>query len=280
MQNSLKICLVAGGNSGVGKAMAMGLARADMTVIILCRNEQKAKQAVDEIKEKTRNSHIDYMLADLSLQKSIRQFVKKFKSKYSDLHVLSNNAGILNTKRELTLDGIESTFAVDYLSHFLLTNLLLDLLKSSQPSRIITVAGGPHMLKRANIHFDNIQFRDQYNGIKAAVQAAIARVIWTHELAKRLTGTGVTANTFHPGLVQSDLTRNIPLIGKSLSKLSRLFLNSECQTGLHLALSPDVEKITGKYFVNKKPIHLFSEDDLHPIAERLWEISETFTRIK
>lgn len=264
----------------MGKAMAMGLARADMSVIILCRNEQKAKQAINEIKRKTQNTKVDYMLADLSKQKSIHQFVKKFKSKYTALHILSNNAGILNAKRELTLDGIESTLAVDYLSHFLLTNLLLDLLKSSQPSRIVTVAGGPLMLKRANIHFDNIQFRDRYNGIKAAVQAALARVIWTHELAKRLTGTGVTANTFHPGLVQSNLTRNIPLLGKPLSKLSQLLLSSRCKTGLYLTLSPGVEQITGCYFVNKKAINLFAKDDIRPTAERLWEISETFTAIK
>ncbi len=275
-----KICLISGGNSGVGKAMATGLARSGATVIILCRNKEKAEQTTDEIIYKTKNGNIDYMLADLSVQNSIRQLAETFKSKYADLHVLSNNAGILSMKRKLTADGIESTFAVDYLSHFLLTNLLLDLLKSSRPSRIITVAGGPSILKKTKINFDDIQFENKYNGIKAAVQAALARTIWTYELAKRLSGTSVTANSFHPGLVQSNLTRNIPLIGRPLSKLSRYFLNSECKTGIYLAVSPEVENITGRYFVSKKPIDFLPDDDLHSNAERLWEISESLTSKK
>ena len=264
----------------MGKAIATGLARSSATVIILCRDNEKAEQASNEIMHKTKNRNIDYMLADLSIQNSIRQFAETFQHKYSALHVLSNNAGILSMKRKLTADEIESTFAVDYLSHFLLTNLLLDLLKSSQPSRIITVAGGPSILKKTKINFDDIQFENKYNGIKTAVQAALARVIFTYELAKRLTGTGVTANVFHPGLVQSNLTRNVPLFGKFFSKLSRPFLSSECKTGLYLAVSSEVENITGRYFVRKKQITILPDDDFHSNAERLWEISESLTSKK
>ncbi len=272
-----KICIVTGGSSGVGKATAKGLAELGYTVIMVSRNKEKALKVLNNIIHATGNKNIHWMYADLSDQHSIRNFVEDFKQKYDKLNVLSNNAGIIQLKREETVDHIEKTLAVDYLSHFLLSNLLVDVLKNSAPSRIITVAGGKRLIQYAKLNIDDLQFKHNYNGFKAAIQAALARVLFTVELAKRLKGTGVTCNAFQPGFVKSDLGNNLPFALRGLITILQPFLSSECKTSVYLASSDKVAAVSGKFFKNKKAM----EFNYGPgISERLWNISGELTGLK
>jgi NAD(P)-dependent dehydrogenase (short-subunit alcohol dehydrogenase family) len=220
------------------------------------------------------------MVADLSSQESIRNLVDEFRRSYSSLHVLLNCAGIILYKRELTLDSIERVFATDYLSHFYLTNLLLDLIIKSAPSRVITVAGNPLYIKRVPIYFDDLQLERGFTWIRAARQALAARVVFTYELSRRLSGTGVTVNAFHPGLVKTNVHRNLPWYIKIPFGLLQPFLSMSCETGVYLASSPEVEGITGKIFVRKKPIEFKPLWYTPHVGSRLWEISEKLTGLK
>lgn len=275
-----RVCLVTGGSSGVGKATAMGIARLGATVIILCRSRERGERAVEEIKTSSGNENISLMLADLSAQESIRRFADDFKRSQSSLHVLSNNAGIMLFERQLTPDGIEKVFATDYLSHFLLTNLLLDLLKASAPSRIITVAGNPRHVRRARIDFDDIQLERGFTWVRAAVRAFLARVVFTFELARRITGSGVTANAFDPGLVRTYIHRSLPWYMRIPVSLMQPLLSGRCETSVYLASSPEVETITGKLFVNRRAVDYQPVGYSPGVGRRLWEISEELTGLR
>lgn len=261
----------------MGRATALGLARLGATVVLLCRDPRRGEEALQDLRSKTGNPNIELMCADLSLQREIRRFAGQFRQRYPRLNVLANIAGIVAFNRQLTQEGIELTLAVDYLSHFLLTHLLLDQLRAGAPFRIITVSGGPWILQRAQIRFDDLQLTKRYNGVRAAVQAALAKVLFTFELARRLQGTGVTANTFHPGLVRSKLTRNFPLPLRVLAELAQPFLKRECPVSVYLASSPEVEGVSGKFFVENRSVFFGAYEKDEQTARRLWEASERLT---
>jgi NAD(P)-dependent dehydrogenase (short-subunit alcohol dehydrogenase family) len=276
-----KVCMITGASSGIGKATAVDLARMGATVVTVCRDQGRGGAALAEIKAATGNPNVDLLLADLSSQAAIRQVAKEFKTHYPQLHVLINNAGVALSKRSVTVDGIETVFAVNYLAPFLLTNLLLDVLKASAPARVVNVAGDYH--RKATINFDDLMSEKDYNGMQANNQAKLALVLFTYELARRLEGTGVTANCLHPGAVAT----GGPLKDPDLSSFARLmyapvqpfFLSPErgAETSIYLASSPQVEEITGKYFVKKRAIASSPESYDLEIATRLWEVSEELT---
>ncbi len=276
-----QICMITGANSGIGKATALGLARRGATVVIVCRNRGRGEAALAEIKSATGNPNVDLLLADLSSQAEVRRLAEEFKSRYSHLHVLINNAGVALSKRSVTVDGIETVFAVNYLAPFLLTNLLLDVLKASAPARVVNVAGDYH--RKATINFDDLMSEKDYNGMRANNQAKLALILFTYELARRLDGTGVTANCLHPGAVAT----GGPLKDPDLSSFARMmyalvkpfFLSPEkgAETSIYLASSPEVEGITGKYFVKKRAVASSPESYDLDIARRLWEISAQLT---
>jgi NAD(P)-dependent dehydrogenase (short-subunit alcohol dehydrogenase family) len=197
--NRNDIVLITGGNSGMGRATAIELAKEGAYVVILCRNKERGEEALKEIKRESKNHRVDLMLCDLGELNSIRNFAKEFKEKYNRLDILINNAGVILPKRHETKDGFELQFGVNHLGHFLLTNLLLDLLIASAPSRIVNVASGAH--KVGKIYFEDINLRNNFNLIRAYSQAKLANVLFTYELSDRLKGTGVTANCLHPGAV-------------------------------------------------------------------------------
>jgi NAD(P)-dependent dehydrogenase (short-subunit alcohol dehydrogenase family) len=273
-----KVFIVTGANSGVGKATALGLALTGATVLMVCRNKNKGESARQEIIRESGNSKIELLLADFDRLDSIREMVKDFKSKYDRLDALCNVAGIISPSRQVTQDGIEKNLAVNYLSHFLLTNLLLDILKKSSPSRIINIAGSPGTLKNVKINFDDIQYENHYNWIKAALQSAFARAVFTFELAKHLDGSGVTANVFHPGYVKSNLGNNLPVPLRWAASLGQLFLSKKSITSVYLATSPEVETINGKFFAFRKPIKFTPPDYTSEVGERLWKLSEELTK--
>jgi NAD(P)-dependent dehydrogenase (short-subunit alcohol dehydrogenase family) len=273
-----RVCLITGSTSGVGKAITTGLARLGATVVMLCRDRQKGTKIAEEIKNLSGNDRIDVMTADLSIQASIREFADEFRYKYNSLHVLSNNAATFPMHREVTSDGIEKIFATNYLSHFLLTNLLLDLLKKSAPSRVITVSGGPKILRHGKIDFDNIHLEDKFHPFRATLQAAFAKVVFSFELARRLRNSGVTSNTFHPGLVKSELARDFPWLLKPFICIAELLMSRECRTGVYLASSPEVEKVTGKFFVRNNPIEFQYRNYENDLQSRLWQLSDQLIR--
>jgi NAD(P)-dependent dehydrogenase (short-subunit alcohol dehydrogenase family) len=278
-----KICLVTGASSGIGKATALGLVKMGATVVIVCRDPARGEAALSEIRQKSGNSSVDLLIADLSSQEAIRRLVNEYKSKYRHLHVLINNAGVYYTKRHVTVDGLEAMFAVNYLARFLLTNLLLDIIQSSTPARIINVAGAYHA--KGEIDFDDLQGEKNFDGQRANHQSKLADVLFTYELARRLERTGVTVNCLHPGMVATDLIdkdQDFPRFYKYLYKLSRPLMKSPsrgAETSLYLASSPEVEGVTGQYFVNKKISPSSPESHDTQLAQRLWEVSERLAKL-
>src|SRR5947208_5305679 len=194
-----KICMVTGANSGIGKATALALAQMGATVVMVCRDRARGEEARREITTKSRKNAVDLLQADLSSQQSIRQLVEHFQHHYTHLHVLINNAGAAFPGRRETVDGLEMTFAVNYLAPFLLTNLLLDVLKASAPARIVNVSSGSH--KAGYIKLDNLQSKNPYGSMKVYGQSKLAVVLFTYELARRLEGTGVIVNCLNSGFV-------------------------------------------------------------------------------
>lgn len=278
IQTKDRVFLVTGGTSGVGKAVATGLARLGAKVVIVSRTEQGGHTAQDTIARASGNDRTEFLVADLADQASIRRLSEEYKRKYDNLHVLANLAGAISFEKTRTKDGLDMTFAVNYLGHFLLTNLMLDVLKESAPSRVVTVAGAPRFIKSAKIHFDDIQFDKQFNGLNASAQAMYARVLFTFELAKRLEGTGVTANAFHPGLVKSNLVRKAPPFLKMLTSVMNALAKADCAVGVELSANPRFEKISGAFFNDKMDRVPSIETYDRVSAEKLWSISEALTK--
>lgn len=272
-----KICLITGATSGIGKATALEIAKLGATTILLCRNEKLGNQTAEEIKQKTNNQKIDLFVVDLSSQKEIKEFAEQFKQKYSQLHILINNAGVYLTKRQTTVDNLETTFAVNYLAYFLLTNLLLDVIKKCESARIINVAGSYHT--KGKINFDDLQLEKNYNGFTATYQSQLARILFTYELSRQLQATGVTVNCLHPGAIATPMIekdKDCPKAMKFFYNIGKYFLKSPqkgAETIIYLAVSDEVNNITGKYFVNKEIVLSSPLSYDIALAKQLWDMS-------
>jgi NAD(P)-dependent dehydrogenase (short-subunit alcohol dehydrogenase family) len=275
-----KVCLVTGGSSGIGWATALGLANMGATVIVVGRDRSRGEAVVAEIKQKSNNDAVDLMLADLSSQASIRRLAEDLKDRYQQLHVLINNAGVFISKRTVTADGIETTFAVNHLAPFLLTNLLLDVLKASAPARIINVSSSGERLGILN--FDDLQGEGRYSGFRAYNQSKLAMILFTYELARKLEGTDVTVNCVHPGVVVTNLGRGSSGSFGLLLRLMRPFFSSPekgAETSIYLASSPEVEGVSGKYFAKKSEAKSSERSYDAAIARRLWQVSAEMTKL-
>jgi retinol dehydrogenase 14 len=254
-----KICIVTGANSGIGKETALGLAQMGARVIMVCRNAEKGKAALEEIRREFASSQVDLLIADMSSQASVRTVAEQIQRQYPRLDVLVNNAGGAAPARTLSAEGIEMTLATNYVGAALLTLLLLDLLKASAPSRIVNVssseAQSPVRLDTNDLQFE----RRKYSAIAAYRQSKLLLNAFTFELARRLAGTGVTANCLHPGAVATNIWNPDllpPLIGKLMIALVKPFmLNAKkgAAVSLFLATSPEVAQVSGEYFVKSKP---------------------------
>ena len=271
-----KICLITGATSGIGSATALGLARMGATLVLVARDQARGEAARSEIASLSGNSAVDLLLADLSSQQSIRRLVADFGQRYPHLHVLINNAGLFSLRRRVTVDGMELTFAVNYLAPFLLTNLLLDMLKASAPARIVNVASDAH--EEGYIRLDRLQSERGYRPMRAYGQSKLALVLLTYELARRLEGSGVTVNALHPGFVATNIGQTgLGPVGRAAAKffLSRKGIRPEegAKTSIYLASSPDVEGITGKYFVKSVPRRSAPISYDEALQRQLWEES-------
>ena len=212
-----KVCMVTGATSGIGKITARELARHGAAVVVVGRSEARSEATVSQIRRQTANPSADYLLADLSSQQEIRRLAREFESRYSRLDVLVNNAGAIMLSRRESVDGIEMTLALNHLAYFLLTNLLLDRLKSSAPARIVNVSSNSH--QRAKLDFDDLQHRSRYWGYRAYAWSKLENILFSYELARRLEGTGVTVNALHPGLVGTNFLANNGALGRLLKML-------------------------------------------------------------
>lgn len=276
-----KICMVTGSSSGVGKSTASALAAMGASVVMVCRDEARGKAARDQIQGETgadpQNLHL--MLADLSSFDSVRRLAASFSAKYRVLHVLVNNAGLILGRRIPTRDGLETTFEVNYLSHFLLTTLLLPELQAGAPSRIINVSSSAHTA--GHINFDDLQGEKKYSMWRAYSQSKLAQVLFTYELSRRLEGTGVVVNAVHPGAVASNWGRHSAGWLSLVLKFAGPFeINNDegADTPVYLASSAAVQDVTGKYFYKRHQTDSSRESNDKSVAERLWQVSAELAR--
>jgi retinol dehydrogenase-14 len=276
-----KVCLITGATSGIGKATSMGLANMGASVVMVGRDRGRGEAALAEIKEGSANASVDLMLSDLSSQEQVRRLADEFKETYTRLDVLINNAGGFHSKRITTADGLETTFAVNHLAYFLLTNLLLDVLEASAPSRVVNVSSGDH--SNGTIDFDDLQGEKGYKGAKAYSQSKLANVLFTYELARRLEGTGVTANCLHPGAgVRTNFGSGVSgIFGFTVRALRPLMKSPEkgAETSIYLASSPEVQGLSGRYFVKKAGARSSDASRDERTARGLWEVSAELTRL-
>lgn len=276
-----KIILVTGANTGIGKAAATALAKMGAHVVMVARDKAKGEAAQVELKTASGNAKVDLLLADLSSQQAIRQLAAEFKSKYARLDVLLNNAGAIAGQRRVTVDGLEYQFALNHLNYFLLTNLLLDVLKANAPARIVNVSSNVHTGGRIN--FDDLQMEKRYNSFGAYAQSKLANVLFTYELARRLEGTGVTVNTLHPGVVRTSFSKDgdtrglLRFVFDLFLRVGGISVEQGAKTSVYLASSPDVAGVTGKYFDQSKAVSSSKQTYDMAVAQRLWQVSETLT---
>jgi NAD(P)-dependent dehydrogenase (short-subunit alcohol dehydrogenase family) len=273
-----KLCVITGANSGVGKATALGLARMGATIVLACRNEERGETARQDIVEESGNPSVSLALLDLANFDSVRSFANSLPHKFSRLDVLVNNAGIYTSKRIVTANGFESTFQVNHLGHFLLTNLLLEQLKASSPSRIVNVSSEAHWT--GHINFSDLQGERRYHGWSAYSQSKLANILFTYELARRLTGTGITVNCVHPGTVRTNFARhNGGVVGLGVRVLAPFMLSPEegAKTVIMLASAPEVECVTGKYFASESETSSSNESYEPAVAKCLWDVSTELT---
>lgn len=277
-----KTCVITGATSGIGYETAKALAEQDASLVLVGRNEEKSIRTVDRLIDLSGNDKIEYLLADLSVQEEIRRLADNIRDRYQHLDVLVNNAGAIFFSRRESADGLEMTFALNHLGYFLLTNLLLDLLKQSAPSRIVNVASAAH--QGASIDFDDLQKTKQYSAMKVYGQSKLANLLFTYELARRLQETRVTVNAMHPGFVGSNFGKSSTgLLGKLLMPVLHLFARSPrkgAETVVYLASSKEVEGVTGQYFIDKAPAESSAASHDTETAQRLWRVSEELTGLR
>jgi NAD(P)-dependent dehydrogenase (short-subunit alcohol dehydrogenase family) len=275
-----KLILITGGNTGIGKEAAVGLASAGARVVITSRNEQRGRAARQEIAERSGNDSVEVMPLDLASFRSIRSFAADVLGRFDHVDVLVNNAGLIHRRRAETEDGFETTFGVNHLGHFLLTDLLLDRLRASAPSRIVVVSSDAHKGARQGLDFDDLQSEHRYRWARVYSKSKLANIYFARELSRRLESTGVTANALHPGFVRSEFGRGGDLgtvYGFGIHYIAGPFAISPekgARTSIYLASSPDVEGATGGYYYRcqaRAPSQQAQDDDA---ARRLWDASD------
>jgi retinol dehydrogenase-14 len=269
-----KNVLVTGGTGGIGKATAVGLAALGARVGITGRDRVRAEAAAADIRAASGNPAVDVYIADMSSQAQVRRLAGEVLDTYPRLDVLVNNVGGFWAHRHVTADGLEHTFALNHLAPFLLTHLLLDRLKASAPTRVVTVSSGAHATGR--IDFDDLQGTAAYSGQHAYNASKLANVMFTYELARRLNGTGITATVLHPGVVNTHFGAEDQAGIKVILPLLRPFLKSPAAgaaTTIYLASSRQIEGVTGRYFANRKPKTSNKASYDAAAAARLWQVS-------
>jgi NAD(P)-dependent dehydrogenase (short-subunit alcohol dehydrogenase family) len=271
-----KTVLITGATNGIGKIAAIELARMGASVSIVARNRSKGQAVLEEIRRETNNVQIELFVADLSSMTEVRKLAQEFTAKHATLDVLLNNAGAFYSERKLSVDGFEMTFALNHMSYFLLTNLLLPTLKNTANARIVSVSSTAHL--QGKLDFANLQGEQKFNGWKSYSDSKLENVLFTFALARRLAGSSVTTNCLHPGFVKTgfaDGTSGLfPMVFSVLKNLFAITPEAGAKTMIHLASSPDVAGVTGKYFDKSKAVSSSAASLDQAVQEQLWAHSE------
>jgi len=269
-----KTILITGASAGIGLQSAIGLAKSGAKIVMVGRDAQRTSQAVEFVKSQTGNQSVSYLLADLSSLRDVRRLAQKFKEIYDRLDVLLNNAGAIFLWRKVSVDGYEMTLALNHLNYFLLTDLLLDMLKAAPSARIVNVASRAHY--RGHVNFDDLQSQHGYNGMQVYSMSKLMNVLFTYELARRLQSTNVTTNCLHPGFVASNFAANngwFVRLGMMFMS-GRISVEDGAKCPIYLASSPEVEGVSGKYFnYDLKETRSSEESYDQDVAKRLWDVS-------
>jgi NAD(P)-dependent dehydrogenase (short-subunit alcohol dehydrogenase family) len=272
-----RVCVVTGATRGIGRATGEGLALLGATTVLIARRREDGETVAREIADRAPMAPA-VVAADLSSQASIRGAAAELAGRYPRVHVLINNAGVIPARREVTVDGLEMQFAVNHLAYFLLTNLLLSRLKAGAPARIINVSSGAHA--GAGLQFDDLQSERDYHPRTVYSRSKLANILFTYELARRLQGSGVTANCLSPGVVATGMLADYmgtPRAGSGPASSFGATPEQGAKTSIYLATSPDVEGVSGKYFERGRAIRSSQESYDEAAALRLWEVSERLT---
>ena len=277
MELKNKTAIITGATSGIGRVTAIDIAREGARMVLPVRNIEKGKALKDEIEKETGNTNVEIMHCNLASLDSVRQFAKDFQKKHDKLHLLVNNAGLWETKRKESDDGIEMNFAVNHLAPFLMTNLLLDTIKKSAPARIISVASTAH--KYGKMRFNDPEGKKSWGSMQSYAQSKLANILFTRRLARDLEGSGVTANCLHPGVVNTQLFSKLPGVIQKISSLFMITPEKGAQTSIYLATSPDVENITGEYFDKRKIAKTTAHARDMQVADTLWEVSKEYCEL-
>ncbi|TMD72679.1 MAG: SDR family oxidoreductase [Chloroflexi bacterium] len=270
-----KVVMVTGASAGMGREVSLQLARSGATVVMVCRDASRGGAALSQVRSGGGSDAVELLLADLSSQQSIRALARDFAGKHDRLDVLVNNVGVTLPRRTETVDGIETVFATNHLAPFLLTNLMLPVLKASAPSRIVTVSSGVQAMARLNL--DDLQSKNGYDGIRVYNQTKLLNLLFTYELARRLKGTGVTSNAVEPGFVKTNMKVPFPF---SLFSFMRRPVDKGAWISVHAATSPALEGVSG-VFLNNRGVEIRSSKASYDeeAARRLWQVSAELTHV-
>jgi NAD(P)-dependent dehydrogenase (short-subunit alcohol dehydrogenase family) len=278
-----KTVMITGFTAGVGKAATFALAEMGADLVGVCRNAEKGKAVVEEVRQKTGVRNLEMFAGDLGLQRDVRRVAGEFLATGRLLHVLFNNAGVVMQRRDTTAEGLEMTFAVNHLGYFLLTNLLIESLRAGAPSRVVCTASDAHKFAGREIDFDDLQSESSYSTFGVYGKSKLCNILFARELARREAENGVSAYAFHPGFVGSDFAKNNGALASALVKLISPFARSTekgAETGVYLCTSPGITEASGGYFQDMKPNRpskVASSDD---VARRLWEASAELTQLE
>lgn len=271
--------VITGANSGVGQATAVALARAGADTVITARHEGRGRQAVADIRRDSGSDRVDLVVFDLADLASVRRGAEQILDRCGRIDVLVNNAGLVLSERTETVDGFEATFGINHLGPFLLTQLLTERLVASAPARVVNVASTAHQGARRGLDFDDLQSTRHYRGMRAYSRSKLANILFTGELARRLSGTGVTANSLHPGTVASGFARDhdakgFLAFGVKIIKPFILTPEKGARTSVYLASSPEVADVTGQYFVKCRARTPSPAARDQAAGALLWSVSE------
>jgi NAD(P)-dependent dehydrogenase (short-subunit alcohol dehydrogenase family) len=275
-----RVFVVTGATRGIGRATVDGLAAIGARLVLLCRRQPDGDRVADELAQAHPTPRADVIEVDLSSQRAIREAADTVRGRYPKLHVLINNAGVIPQQRETTADGLEMQFAVNHLAYFLLTNLLLDRLAAGAPARVVNVSSGAH--QGGTIDFADLQSTRRYDPVRVYGRTKLANVLFTYELARRIRATGVTANCLHPGVIATRLLAdymNVPLVGGAVAHTFGAAPAEGADTIVHLAASPDLEHVTGRYFVGNRESRSSPASYDESLQRRLWDESVRLTAV-
>jgi NAD(P)-dependent dehydrogenase (short-subunit alcohol dehydrogenase family) len=270
-----KLCLVTGATAGIGRVAAGALAAQGAQVIVCGRNPHKTRACAEQIRSESGNPAVEFLLADFSDLEHVRELAETFKARHTRLDVLLNNAGGFFNRQVITAYGVEMMFLVNHLAPFLLTNLLLEVLKGSAPARIVNVSSDAHHYGKLDL--EDLGFKHGFFGMKGYGRSKLANILFTYELARRLEGTGVTVNALHPGHVATDIWKtNFSIFGPALKRVMSWFSLTPAQgadTLIFLATSPQVAGVTGRYFIRREAVTSSAASYDEDLARRLWQVS-------